>query len=194
MPLTEPGSVGPLQLMMQRAFAERFKLAVHTETREIPVYELTLARRDRTLGSKLTPAATDCEAVMSAMLKSAREGGPPPTAGPQLPDGRPACGMRFGPGNRLVAGGTSMAALSRNMSNPAGRIIVDKTGLIGGFDFELEFTPDPSAAGGQPPAVSDTTLPSLFTALEEQLGLKLVPERRPVEVLVIDRVERPTEN
>jgi bla regulator protein blaR1 len=194
MPLTEPGSVGPLQLMMQRVFAERFKLAVHTETREIPVYELTQARRDRTLGSKLKPAATDCEAVMSAMLKSAREGGPPPTAGPQLPDGRPACGMRFGPGNRLVAGGTSMAALSRNMSNPAGRIIVDKTGLIGGFDFELEFTPDPSAAGGQPPAVSDTNLPSLFTALEEQLGLKLVPERRPVEVLVIDGVERPTEN
>ena len=87
-----------------------------------------------------------------------------------------------------------MAALARNLSNQAGRIIVDKTGLIGGFDLELEFTPDPSAAGGQPPAVSDTNLPSLFTALEEQLGLKLVPERRPVEVLVIDRVERPTDN
>jgi uncharacterized protein (TIGR03435 family) len=150
MPVTEPGTVGPLQLMMQRVFAERFKLAVHTETREIPVYELSLARRDRTLGSKLKPAATDCEAVMNAMLKSAREGGPPPTAGPQLPDGRPACGMRFGPGNRLVAGGTSMAALARNMSNQAGRIIVDKTGLIGGFDIELEFIPDPSAGGGQP--------------------------------------------
>jgi bla regulator protein BlaR1 len=194
MPVTEPGTVGPLQLMMQRVFAERFKLAVHTETREIPVYELSLARRDRTLGSKLKPAATDCEAVMNAMLKSAREGGPPPTAGPQLPDGRPACGMRFGPGNRLVAGGTSMAALARNMSNQAGRIIVDKTGLIGGFDLELEFIPDPSAGGGQPAAVNDTNLPSLFTALEEQLGLKLVPKRTPVQVLVIDRVERPTEN
>jgi uncharacterized protein (TIGR03435 family) len=193
MPVTEPGTVGPLQLMMQRVFAERFKLAVHTETRDIPVYELTLARRDRTLGSKLKPAATDCEAVMNAMLKNAREGGPPPTAGPQLPDGRPACGMRVGPGNRLVAGGTSMAALARSMSNPVGRIILDKTGLIGGFDLELEFSPDPSAAGGQP-SVSDTNLPSLFTAIEEQLGLKLVPERRPVEVLVIDRVERPTEN
>jgi uncharacterized protein (TIGR03435 family) len=179
--------------MMQRVFAERFKLAVHKETREIPVYELTLARSDRTLGSKLKPAATDCDAVMNGMLKSAREGGPPPTP-PQLPDGRPACGMRFGPGTRLVAGGTSMAAFARSMSNPAGRIIVDKTGLIGGFDFELEFSPDPAAAGGQPAAVSDTNLPSLFTALEEQLGLKLVPERRPVEVLVIDRVERPTEN
>ena len=194
MPVTEPGTVGPLQLMMQRVFAERFKLAVHTETREIPAYELRLARSDRTLGSKLKPAVTDCEAVMNAMLKSAREGGPPPTAGPQLPDGRPACGMRFGSGNRLVAGGTSMAALARSMSNQAGRIIVDKTGLIGGFDLELEFTPDPSAAGGQPAGVSETNLPSLFTALQEQLGLKLVPERTPVEVLVIDRVERPTEN
>ena len=194
MPLTEPGTVGPLQLMMQRVLAERFQLAVHIETREIPVYELRLARNDRTLGPKLKPAATDCEAVMNAMLKSAREGGPPPTAAPQLPDGRPACGMRFGPGPRLGAGGTSMAALARSLSNQAGRIIVDKTGLIGGFDLELEFTPDPSAAGGQPPAASDTNLPSIFTALEEQLGLKLVPERRPVEVLVIDRVERPTEN
>jgi uncharacterized protein (TIGR03435 family) len=194
MPVTEPGTVGPLQLMMQRVFAERFKLAVHTETREIPVYELTLARGDRTLGSKLKPAATDCEAVMNAMLKSAREGGPPPTTGPQLPDGRPACGMRFGPGNRLVAGGTSMAALARSMSNQVGRIVVDKTGLSGGFDLELEFTPDPGLAGGQPPAVSDTNLPSLFTALEEQLGLKLVPARGPVEMLVIDRIERPTEN
>ena len=194
MPVTEPGTVGPLQLMMQRVFAERFKLAVHTETREIPVYALTLARSDRTLGSKLKPAATDCEAVMNAMLKTARDGGPPPTAGPQLPDGRPACGMRFGPGNRLGAGGTSMAAFARSMSNQAGRIIVDKTGLTGGFDIELEFTADSSGAGGQPPAAGDTNLPSLFTALEEQLGLKLVPERRPVEVLVIDRVERPTEN
>ena len=87
-----------------------------------------------------------------------------------------------------------MAALARSMSNQAGRIIVDKTGLTGGFDIELEFTPDQAAAGGQPPAAADANLPSLFTALEEQLGLKLVPERRPIEVLVIDRVERPTEN
>ena len=195
MPLTEPGTVGPLQLMMQRLFAERFKLAVHTETREIPIYVLTLARSDRTLGPKMRPAATDCDAVMNAMLKSMREGGGPPPAPPQLPDGRPACGMRFGPGNRLTAGGTSMAALARSMSNQAGRIIVDKTGLTGGFDIDLEFTPNPAAAGGQPPAAGgDANAPSLFTALEEQLGLKLVPQRGPVEMLVIDRVERPTEN
>ncbi len=88
-----------------------------------------------------------------------------------------------------------MAALARSMSNQAGRIIVDKTGLTGGFDFDLEFTPDPAAAGAQPPAgPTDANMPSLFTALEEQLGLKLLPQRGPVEMLVIDRVERPTEN
>ena len=88
-----------------------------------------------------------------------------------------------------------MAALARLMTVPAGRIIVDKTGLTGGFDFDLEFTPEPAAPGGQPPAApADANLPSLFTALEEQLGLKLEATRGPVEVLVIDRVERPTEN
>ena len=87
-----------------------------------------------------------------------------------------------------------MEALARMMTVPAGRIIVDKTGLTGGYDFDLEFTPDPAAAGGQPPAAATDAAPSLFTALEEQLGLKLLPQRGPVEMLVIDRVERPTEN
>lgn len=193
-PVTEPGTVGPLQLMMQRMLAERFKLAVHTETREIPIYALTMARSDRTPGPKLRPAATDCEAVMNAMLKAVREGGGPPPEPPQLPDGRPACGMRFGPGGRMTAGGTSMARLAQSMSRLAGRIVVDRTGLTGGFDLDLEFTPDPAAAAQPPAAGGDANLPSLFTALEEQLGLKLQPQRGPVEVLVIDRVERPTEN
>jgi uncharacterized protein (TIGR03435 family) len=193
--VTEPGTVGPLNLMLQRVLADRFQLAVHTETREIPIYALTIARSDRALGPKLRPAATDCEAVMNAMLKAAREGDGPPPAAPQLPDGRPGCGMRASAGGQLTAGGTSMAALARFMTVPAGRIIVDKTGLTGGYDFDLEYTPDPPAPGGQPQtAPADSNKPSLFTALEEQLGLKLVPERGPVEMLVIDRVERPTEN
>jgi uncharacterized protein (TIGR03435 family) len=194
-PATEPGSVGPLNLMLQRVLAERFQLAVHTETREIPIYALTVTRSDGRLGPRIVTAATDCEAVMNAMLKSMREGGGPPPAAPQLPDGRPACGMRSGPGGRLTAGGTSMAGLARLLTVPAGRIIVDRTGLTGGFDFDLEFTPDPAAPGGQPPAApDDANIPSLFTALEEQLGLKLLPLRGPVDMLVIDRVERPSEN
>lgn len=87
-----------------------------------------------------------------------------------------------------------MARLAQSMSRLAGRIVVDRTGLTGGFDLDLEFTPDPAAAAQPPAAGGDANLPSLFTALEEQLGLKLQPQRGPVEVLVIDRVERPTEN
>jgi uncharacterized protein (TIGR03435 family) len=192
---TEPGSVGPLNLMLQRVLAERFQLAAHTETRDIPIYALTVARTDGRLGPRIATAATDCEAVMNALLKGAREGGGPPPAAPELPDGRPACGMRSGPGGRITAGGTSMAAIARLLTVPAGRIVVDRTGLTGGFDFDLEFTPDPAAPGGQPGAATgDANIPTLFTALEEQLGLKLLPQRGPVEMLVIDRVERPSEN
>ncbi len=79
--------------------------------------------------------------------------------------------------------GISMQSFARNLSGATGRNVVDKTGLSGGYDFELEFTPDQSP---------DTTGPSLFTAMQEQLGLKLDSQRAPVEVLVIDRLERPT--
>ena len=87
-----------------------------------------------------------------------------------------------------------MAGLARLLAVPVGRLVLDRTGLSGrGFDFDLEFSADPPA--GVPPAPSENPgAPSIFTALEEQLGLKLQAERAPVEVLVIDRVERPTEN
>ncbi|MNC86456.1 hypothetical protein D3C83_21220 [compost metagenome] len=114
-------------------------------------------------------------------------------APPQRAGGGPGCGMMFD-GRRVTAGGTSMAALARNLSGVVGRIVEDRTGLAGGFDFDLEFARDPAAApaGALPPP--DADLPSIFTALQEQLGLKLEAARAPVEVLVIDRVERPTEN
>ena len=192
LPVTEPGSVGPLELMMQRMLADRFQLAVRTERRELPIYTLTLARRDGRLGPRIRTAAIDCQAVMNGMMKQAQSGGTPP-APPQRPDGGPGCGMRFGPGSLLTAGGSSMAALARLLAVPVGRLVLDRTGLTGGFDFDLEFTIDPVAGApqGQSP---NANAPSLFTALEEQLGLKLQAERGPVEVLVIDRIERPTDN
>jgi uncharacterized protein (TIGR03435 family) len=190
LPVSEPGTVGPLQLMMQRMLADRFQLAVHTERRELPIYALTLARSDRRLGPKIRTATTDCETLMAQMLKGAQGGGPPPSE-PQRPDGGPACGMRFD-GRRLTAGGASMAALARMLVVPAGRLVEDRTGLAGGFDFDLEFTMDGAAPPGAP--APDANAPSIFTALEEQLGVKLEPTRAPVEVLVIDRVERPIGN
>jgi len=87
-----------------------------------------------------------------------------------------------------------MGALARMLAGPMGRIVEDRTKLTGGYDFDLEFDPSALAgfAPGGPPAAENAA--SIFTALEEQLGLKLQSERAPVEVLVIDRVERPSEN
>jgi bla regulator protein blaR1 len=188
---TEPGTVGPMNLMMQRMLADRFRLAVHTERRELPIYTLTMARSDRRLGPRIRTAAIDCQAAMNEMMKQAQGSGAPP-APPQRPDGGPGCGMRMAPGS-LTAGGTSMAALARLLAVPVGRLVLDRTGLDGGFDFDLEFTADPPA-GASPAPSQNPDAPSIFTALDEQLGLKLEAVRAPVEVLVIDRVERPSEN
>jgi uncharacterized protein (TIGR03435 family) len=120
---------------------------------------------------------------------------------PRLPDGRPACGVTRDGSGRVMAGGTSMTMLAMSMlTGPAGRLVVDRTGLTGGYDFDFEYAPEPApgAAPGPPsasdPATAVTDRPGLFTALEEQLGLKLQPARAPIDVLVIDRVTPPTDN
>jgi len=96
-----------------------------------------------------------------------------------------------------MAGGTTMTMLAVSMlTGPAGRLVVDRTGLTGAYDFDFEFAADP-APGATPAPDTATTAgdrPSLFTALEEQLGLKLQPTRAPIDVTVIDRVTPPTEN
>jgi uncharacterized protein (TIGR03435 family) len=96
-----------------------------------------------------------------------------------------------------MAGGVDMTMLAQNLSGQVDRLVVDRTGLAGGYDFDLEFSPDASGQGGAPATASATGVPdrpSLFTALEEQLGLKLQPTRAPVDVTVIDRVSQPTGN
>jgi uncharacterized protein (TIGR03435 family) len=171
--------------MVRTLLAERFGLAVHTETRELPVYALVMARADGRRGPQLRPAAVDCAALLAA-----RGRGAPPT--PAQPGDRPVCGMRTVPG-RMVAGGYALGDVARNLAPFAGRTVVDKTGLTGTFDLDLTWTPDqiPQAplTPGAPPI--DANGPSIFTALQEQLGLKLDSQRGPVEVLVIDRAEKP---
>ncbi len=189
-----PLSPGSAQLAIQRMLADRFGLAVHTETRELPIFALTVARSDGRLGPKIQKSATDCEAIIKANMQVRGDG--PRIEVPRLPDGRSACGFsqRFG---RMIGGGTTMANFAQHLSSINSRIIHDRTGLHGGFDIELEFTPDPTIYpfGTPPPgAPLGPNAPSFFTALEEQLGLKLEPVRAPVDVLVIDRVERPKEN
>ena len=190
-PTPPGGPPGPAQLMMQRLLAERFGLVVHTESRELPVYALTVARSDGRLGPGIKPAATDCLALMT------QAPGGVPAQSPRLPDGRPACGItRDGSGN-VMAGGTTMTMLAISMlTGPAGRVVIDRTGLTGAYDFDLAFASDPAPGAPRQPgaATGVDERPGLFTALEEQLGLKLQATRAPIDVTVIDRVTPPTEN
>lgn len=189
-------------LMLRSLLADRFKLKVHTETREMPVYSLVKARPDGKLGDKLQPAAVDCGPTGRG------RGGPPPP-GPGATPGAPGpqaplmgCRAMITPG-RLQMGGQPLSQLAQMLSNQVARPVIDKTGLTGSYDIELSFMPEGPGRGGpvgplppgmppiQPP---DPDAPSLFTALQEQLGLKLESERGPVDVIVIDSIEQPTED
>ena len=191
-----PGSpAGPLSFMLQDLLEERFKLRTHRETREMPIYALTLARSDRKLGAGLRPSTTDCAAMRGRGRGGVGVGPGAPPQGP-LPAGqRPLCGMRMAP-NQVIASGVPLAQLTQVLSQLTQRVVIDRTGLEGNFDIDLTFTPDRMPQGPPPPGVQipsfDPNGPSLFTAVQEQLGLKLESERAPIEVLVIDHVERPT--
>ena len=163
-----PGQISPLQQMMQALLAERFKLAVHRETRELPIYALVVAK------SGLKVRLTEAPDIMG-----------------QNPFSMPGRG-------RLIGAGVSAEMLAKVLSHQVGRSVQDQTGLQGVFDFKLEWEPDPptGGAGSAPPALVDLRAGrSLFSAIQEQLGLKLEARKGPVEVLVIDHIERtPTEN
>jgi len=181
----EGNAQGPEMLaMVQNLLADRFKLVTHRETREMPIYALVFAKADRSFGPNLHASSTDCLKEMTAAV--ARSGGPPRD--------RVLCGTRSVNG-RIEMNAVPMANFARNLSPIAGRSVVDKTGLSGGFDATLTWTPDASlgnAPDAGPPAADGG--PSLFTALQEQLGLKLEAARGPVDVLVIDSAARPMED
>jgi uncharacterized protein (TIGR03435 family) len=187
-PAAPGGPPGPMQFMLRALLAERFNLKVHTEQRELPIYTLVLARSDGKLGAQLRPAGVDCATV------SARRGGPPPAA--PVPGERVPCGIRIGPG-QMTGGGLPLSQLATTLSPFVQRVVVDRTGLSGNFDFDLTWTPDqipqgPPPAGAPPLPPIDPNGPSLSTAVQEQLGLKLDSARGPVDALVIDHVEPPT--
>ena len=168
------GAPMPLLLRVRALLADRFGLVVHPETRELPVYALVVARADRKFGPEITASKVDCETQ------------PAP----------PGCGMRIGPG-QMVMTGTPMSQFAMVLSNFVQRVVLDRTQLPGTFDFRVSWTPDRIPQGPPPPGAPalppvDPNGSSLFAALEEQLGLKLESTRTPLDVLVIDRVERPT--
>ncbi len=186
------GPPGPVQLMLQTLLEDRFRLALHQETRELPVYALTTVHSDRKLGPGMQPSSTPCAAGRGPAGAPGRFGAPPP-ASASAPE-RPQCGMRMMPG-RISAGSVAIPQLLRIFSMLSHRIVLDRTGLDGTFDLDLAFTPDrlpgPPPPGAPPLPPVDPNGPSLFTALQEQLGLKLESTRAPVQVMVIDHVERP---
>jgi uncharacterized protein (TIGR03435 family) len=156
----------------------------------MPIYALIRAREDGKLGNELKPSTIDCEA-----FGAARRGG----SAPQFKPGeRPVCGIRMGFGE-LAGGGFPLSSLASSLVQTVERIVVDRTGLSGNFDFYVRWTPErlpPGAPTDRPfrmnGAEIDPSGPSIFTALQEQLGLKLESTRGPVDVLVIDHVERPS--
>jgi bla regulator protein blaR1 len=165
--------------MLLPLLTDRFNLKYHHETKELPIYALVLANG----GSKLKEAKPD-----DALAKS----------------GKHRMMMKFGGGN-IEAQGSSIENLMQSLSPLVGRTIIDKTGLTGKYDFALKWTPDDGPApmaggpGGGPPrsdasSVPDAGGPSIFTALQEQLGLKLEPQKGPVDVIVIDHIDPPSPN
>jgi uncharacterized protein (TIGR03435 family) len=152
--------------MVQGLLKERFQLAFHMEKRELPVYAITVVKT----GSKLNKTAT--------------------TNGVTLP------GLGIGPGVFNVRNGTITDFAGLLQGTILDRPVVDQTGLTDRFDFTVKFTPDPSQtfAGLPPPPATDDAPPDLFTAFQQQLGLKLEQTKAQVDVLVIDKLEKPSEN
>ena len=174
-----------MRLMVQRVLAERFQMKAHWEKREMPVYLLTMARPDRQPGTGMTlKSEADCV--------RGRRDGPPPIPQPGVPAPPPNCGaIQFGPG-QLITGGVPMEWLVSTFTNVPvitgiDRPVLDRTGLKGSYAFTLKFAPPQNTN-------PDPDRPPFMTALQEQLGLKLDATRAPVDVLVIDSVERPSEN
>jgi uncharacterized protein (TIGR03435 family) len=171
------------QQMLQALLADRFKLTVHRETKELSAYLLLIAKN----GPK---------------LKAAKPGDTY-TNGLKGADGRAlsnAVRLEMSPGGLTLTGqAVSFDYLARTLSQQLRRIVVDKTGITGVYDFSLHFTPEQAGLQADPedpspPAYADMSGPSLFTAVQEQLGLKLESAKSPIEVIVIDHVERPSGN
>jgi uncharacterized protein (TIGR03435 family) len=175
-----------LRRMLRQLLADRFALVVRTQKREMPVYTLTNARPGGLLGPKLQRSDAKCAAEAVDFFPGTSPGFPPP------------CGdYRLG-ARALTARGMTMGGLARLLAGLAGRPGLDHTGLDGFYDLELEWSSDLGLRQAPPDAAGAGELKadglSIFTALQEQLGLKLEPRRGPVDVVVIERAEPPTEN
>jgi uncharacterized protein (TIGR03435 family) len=175
-----------ISVMLQFLLKDRFQLATHRETRELPVYALVMARKDGALGPKLMESKEgSCSPV-------------DPSNPPAMPKGEAPtlrCGGIMAGVRSFTGVSITVATLGSSLSRLLGRIVIDKTALAGKFDINLQWVPDESQSI-QPAHDSfpEVAGPSIFTALQEQLGLKLESQKGPVEVLVIDHAGKPSED
>jgi bla regulator protein blaR1 len=166
------GQPPPEALMLRALLEDRFRMVMHRETRQTPIYALVVARKDGRLGPQIRRPATD---YCAQRAKEIAKGNPQPFGVGQV------CGIR-GNNEELSAGAFPISSFAGFLGSETNRIVVDRTGLTGVWDFELKWSP-PNAPSADPDR------PSIFTALEEQLGLRLEPTTGPVEVMVIDSAE-----
>jgi uncharacterized protein (TIGR03435 family) len=174
--------------MVQTLLEDRLQFKFHRETKELPIYALVVAK-----AGKLHPAEGECGPRTDGLF-------PPPEPG-KLPT--PPCGGFFAFPGHLNGLRVPITQLLDPLSRFTGRNVIDKTNLTGKYDIDLQYTPDlgqfPSIPGGPPPGMPslpsiDPNGPTLFTALQEQLGLKLESQKGQVRMIVIDSIERPSEN
>ena len=188
------------RLLMRSLLADRFGLQTRIETRELPVYLLVTARDDRRLGSGLRPSQIDCAAYSAALTATGR-GAVAKQAGPQCglaSGGAPAVAASLGitntlpRGAQMARGTATLAELLTIITRSAevDRKVLDRSGLTGTFDIDLSWVPARSGALVADPG----DVLSIFTAVEEQLGLKLQSGRAPIDVVIIERVRQPTPN
>ena len=198
----QPVMLGP---MMQSLLEDRFHLKLHQETRSGAGYELTVAKG----GSRLKNNNGTCsvDVPSAAIPRDPATGRPVPgfSSGHVSPPTEPGvpCRLRLnlrnGPNQLFISSATTMDQFCSYLSRATGHTIVDQTGLTGKFDIRLEYSPDQitpgPTAGDQPDAPADIQpAPSLYTAVEQQLGLKLVPVKGGRQVIVIDHIEKPSGN
>ena len=175
---TAQAFIARARLMLRPLLAERFKLVLRDERREIPIYALVPARRDGEFGPQFARTdARGCDGPDKAVA---------PAAGATEPGEPMPCNMSFQRPAHAGGRGAEISTLVTHLRNAADRVVVDDTGLTGRFDWDLQWTPDPLAA--------DVAGDSLFTAVHEQLGFRLEAQRGLVDVLVVARVEKPTSN
>jgi len=194
--------------LLKTLLADRFKLKVHTETREVPIYELAIARNDGKTGAKLKLSAGACpdvEAQEQQEFERLAKGGPPaePTPGDTRPCSITLLPSRAVPGSLSIqARGQTMRSLALALTTLVGRLVVDKTGLTELYDFDLtvdrqtmtRLTVENGGDSPRPQPAGLPEAPALITQLQEDLGLKLDSQRGPGQVLVIDSAELPTSN